>query len=59
MPELVADQLITIFAMLREGVAEDVTDTVETLTGAQPRGIATLVREHVHVFERAEVGVPR
>src|SRR5919109_4682041 len=50
-PEFVAEQVITIFAMLRHGVAEHVTSSVEALTGAQPRTFADFAREHAHFFE--------
>lgn len=55
-PEFVADQLVAIFAMLRQGVAEQVTDTVETLTGTPPRRFAEFARDHSRLFEPAEVG---
>lgn len=53
LPELVAEQLTTIFAMLRQGVAEQVTDTVEALTGAAPRSFAEFARERGHLFRPA------
>jgi uncharacterized protein YbjT (DUF2867 family) len=58
-PEFVAEQLIKVFAMLRQGAAEHVTDTVEALTGAQPRSFADFARDHAHLFEPAAVAPGR
>ena len=49
-PEFVAEQLIKIFAMLRQGVAEQVTDGVYALTGTRPRSFADFARDHAHLF---------
>jgi uncharacterized protein YbjT (DUF2867 family) len=54
-PEFVAEQLIAIFAMLRRGVAEQATDTVEVLAGARPRSFAEFAGEHAHLFAPAAV----
>jgi uncharacterized protein YbjT (DUF2867 family) len=49
-PELVADQLIHVYEQLRQGVAEQVTDTVEALTGRPPRSFAAFARDHAPLF---------
>ena len=51
MPEFVAEQLVRIFGMLRRGVAEQVTDSVERLSGRPPRSFAQFAREHARLFE--------
>jgi uncharacterized protein YbjT (DUF2867 family) len=56
LPEFVAEQLITIFGQLREGVAEQVTDGVYALTGSRPRGFAEFARDHAHLFEPIVAG---
>jgi len=56
MPEFVAEQIVKVYGMLRQGVAEQVTDTVETLTGTPPRRFAEFARDHSRLFEPAEVG---
>jgi uncharacterized protein YbjT (DUF2867 family) len=56
MPEFVAEQLITIFGQLRQGVAERVTDGVYALTGSRPRSFAQFAREHAHLFEPVVAG---
>jgi uncharacterized protein YbjT (DUF2867 family) len=50
LPEFVAEQLVTIFGQLRQGVAEQVTDGVYALTGSGPRGFAEFARDHAHLF---------
>lgn len=50
-PEFVAEQLITIFQQLRQGVAEQLTDGVYALTGARPHTFAEFAHEHAHLFE--------
>jgi uncharacterized protein YbjT (DUF2867 family) len=54
--EFVAEQLITIFGQLRQGVAERVTDGVYLLTGTRPRSFAEFAREHAHLFEPVVAG---
>ena len=56
LPEFVAEQLITIFGQLRQGVAEQVTDGVYALTGSRPRSFAEFARDHAHMFEPAVAG---
>jgi uncharacterized protein YbjT (DUF2867 family) len=58
-PEFVAEQLIKVFVMLRRGVAEQVTDTVETLTGVPPRGFADFARANAGRFNAAVVVATR
>jgi uncharacterized protein YbjT (DUF2867 family) len=55
MPEFVAEQLLAVFAQLRRGVAAQVTDTVEALTGTSPRSFADFARDHAHLFAPAAV----
>jgi uncharacterized protein YbjT (DUF2867 family) len=49
-PEFVADQLLRVYAALRDGAAGEVADGVETLTGRPPRRFADFARDHAHVF---------
>jgi uncharacterized protein YbjT (DUF2867 family) len=56
LPEFVAEQLITIFGQLRQGVADQVTDGVHALTGSRPRTFAVFARDHAHMFEPAVAG---
>ncbi len=50
LPEFVAEQLVKIFGLLREGVAEQVTDSVESLTGLPARGFAEFARDRAGLF---------
>jgi uncharacterized protein YbjT (DUF2867 family) len=50
LPDFVAQQIVNIFAQARLGVAEQVTTTVESLTGRPARTFATFARDHAHVF---------
>jgi uncharacterized protein YbjT (DUF2867 family) len=59
LPELAAEQIVGIFAMLRQGVAEPVTATVEALTGRPPRDFAAFARDHAALFAPAAAGVAR
>jgi hypothetical protein len=56
LPEFVADQLLAIFAMLREGAAETVTGTVEELTGRPGRTFANFARDHAAAFAPVRAG---
>ena len=51
MPDFVADQVVNIFEMLRQGVADRVTDTFASLTGAAPRDFAEFASDHARLFE--------
>ncbi len=55
-PDVVARQVVEVYAMLRRGAGERVTNTVESLTGRRPRGFAFFARDHAHVFTPAAVG---
>jgi uncharacterized protein YbjT (DUF2867 family) len=58
-PDVAARQIVAVFAMLRRGAAEPVTDTVEALTGRRPRGFAAFARDHADAFAPAAVGAAR
>jgi uncharacterized protein YbjT (DUF2867 family) len=57
LPEFVGEQLISIFGLLRQGVAEHVTDGVYALTGSGARSFAEFARDHSHMFEPAADGM--
>ena len=50
MPGFVADQIVRMFGMLRQGVAAQVSPDVETLTGSAPRDFASFARDHARLF---------
>jgi uncharacterized protein YbjT (DUF2867 family) len=50
MPGFVADQIVRMFDMLRQGVAAQVSPDVETLTGSAPRDFASFARDHARLF---------
>ena len=50
MPAFVADQIVKVFAWLRQGAFAHVTPAVETLTGRVPRDFASFARDHAHLF---------
>lgn len=50
LPQWVADHLVRAFGRLRQGVAEETTNTVRTLTGRDPRTLGEFVRDHADVF---------
>ena len=50
MPEFVARQVLNIYAQAREGAANEVTATVESLTGQPARSFATFARDHARLF---------
>jgi uncharacterized protein YbjT (DUF2867 family) len=54
-----AEHVVKVFAMLRQGVAEQVTATVESLTGRPPRDFAGFARDHARLFMPAAVGAGR
>jgi uncharacterized protein YbjT (DUF2867 family) len=56
LPEFVAEQLVTIFGQLRQGIAEQVTEGVYALTGSRPRSFAEFARDHAHMFEPVVAG---
>jgi uncharacterized protein YbjT (DUF2867 family) len=59
LPEFVADQLLSIFGQLRQGVAAQVTNTVEALTGSSPWSFAEFARDHADLFAPAVVASGR
>lgn len=50
MPDWMADNLVTVFAILRKGFESHGTDAVRALTGRQPRGFAEFARDHAALF---------
>jgi uncharacterized protein YbjT (DUF2867 family) len=59
MPQPVAQQLVAVFAAMRSGAGEEVTDTVESLTGRPSADVATFLRRHAHLFGPVAVGAER
>jgi uncharacterized protein YbjT (DUF2867 family) len=59
LPGFAAEQVVNVFMMLRQGVAEQVTATVEMLTGRPPRDFAAFARDHARLFVPAAVGAGR
>ena len=51
LPEFVAQQLITLFGLLRRGAHEQTTATVRALTGHEPRSFAEFARDHAGFFQ--------
>jgi uncharacterized protein YbjT (DUF2867 family) len=56
MPEFVAGQIVAIFDQLRQGVAAQVTDAVEALTGRPPLHFGAFARDHACLFAPATGG---
>lgn len=56
-PEFVAEELVKVFQQLRAGIADQVMQTVESLTGMPPRSFGEFARHHAHVFSSNPVGV--
>jgi uncharacterized protein YbjT (DUF2867 family) len=59
LPDFVAAQVVAVFAMLRRGVAERVTSTVETLTGRSPHPFRAFAHDHAALFAPALAGAAR
>jgi uncharacterized protein YbjT (DUF2867 family) len=59
LPDFVAAQVVAVFAMLRRGVAERVTTTVEALTGRPPHSFRAFARDHAALFAPAVAGSAR
>lgn len=59
LPDFVAEQVVAVFATLRQGVGEQVTATVESLTGSPPRDFASFAHDHSRLFVPAAVGAGR
>jgi uncharacterized protein YbjT (DUF2867 family) len=53
MPAFAAEQIIKMFGRLRQGVAQQVTATVQALTGSAPRDFASFARDHARLFAPA------
>lgn len=53
MPAFAAEQVVRIFAQLRQGADRRVTPTVEALTGSAPRDFASFARDHARMFAPA------
>lgn len=49
-PEWLVDHLIKLFGVIREGRLEEVTGTVQELTGREPRAFGAFARDHAAVF---------
>jgi uncharacterized protein YbjT (DUF2867 family) len=50
MPAFAAEQIIKMFGRLRQGAAQQVTTTVQALTGSAPRDFASFARDHAYLF---------
>jgi uncharacterized protein YbjT (DUF2867 family) len=50
MPAWMAENLVTVFGMLREDPSAQVTDAVHALTGQQPRHLAEFLLDHAALF---------
>ena len=59
LPAFVAEHAVKAFAMARQGVAEQVTATVQSLAGRPPRGFAAFARDHARLFLPTAVGADR
>jgi uncharacterized protein YbjT (DUF2867 family) len=59
LPQVAAEQVVRVFAMLRRGAAEPVTAGVEELTGRPPRDFAAFARDHADAFAPDAVGAGR
>jgi hypothetical protein len=51
MPRWLAENLVALFRVLRQGVAERTTDTVRAVTGREPRSLAQFVRDPTGLFQ--------
>jgi uncharacterized protein YbjT (DUF2867 family) len=59
LPEFVARQTVGVFAAARRGALEQVTTTVESLTGRPARRLASFVSDHARVFSPVVAGAQR
>ena len=59
LPGFVAEQLVRVFAQLRQGADARVTPTVEALTGSAPRSFASFAHDHAGVFAPVTVTAQR
>jgi uncharacterized protein YbjT (DUF2867 family) len=51
MPDWLVEHLIGVFGIIREGVLEQTTDMVRTLSGCEPRTFAQFAHEHAGLFQ--------
>jgi uncharacterized protein YbjT (DUF2867 family) len=58
-PAPVAEGIVAIFAALRRGAGEQVTDAVESLTGRPAADIAAYIHRHAHPFTPVTAGLAR
>ncbi len=59
MPGFVAEQIVAMFARLRQGAAAQVSPDVETLTGNAPRDFACFATDHARLFAPAAAAARR
>jgi uncharacterized protein YbjT (DUF2867 family) len=59
LPEFVARQVVGVFAAARRGALEQVTATVESLTGRPPHDLASFVSDQARLFSPAVAGARR
>lgn len=59
LPDFLAEKVVEVFAMLRRGAGEEVTATVERLTGSPARDFASFARDHAELFAPVAVGAGR
>jgi uncharacterized protein YbjT (DUF2867 family) len=50
LPEWLADNLVTLFRLIRQGAASEITDTVRELTGRAPHSFAAFARANREMF---------
>lgn len=50
LPEWLAENLVTLFGLIRQGAAAEVTDTVREVTGREPRSFAQFARDNRKLF---------
>lgn len=49
-PPWLADSLVTLFRLMRDGAMNETTDTIQALTGRPPRSVAEFARDHADLF---------
>ena len=55
MPEWLADANVTLMTIVREGGLDVVTDTVEKITGAEPRSVDSFAREYASALSGSSI----
>jgi len=58
-PGFVAEQIVAMFARLRQGAAAQVSPDVEALTGSAPRDFACFATDHARLFAPAAAAARR